>query len=66
MSGTPKTLRECIRREMCIGPGLTFEDRMHAAVKDYLSQHFTAALMRDRTREEQRVLTELWESIFKD
>ena len=63
--GTPKTLRECIQREMCFGPAKTFEDRMHTAVKDYLSQAFTTALLKARTPEEQKVLTNLWTSIFQ-
>ena len=63
--GTPKSLREAIEREICMAPAKDVVQRLEAAVKDYLSQAFTTALLTARSPEEQKVLTNLWASIFQ-
>lgn len=58
--GTPKSLDEAIIAAMCVGPASEGKDRIKAAVRDFLAQKFTTALMSARHPIEERAIANLW------
>ena len=47
MMGTPKSLQEAINNAICIGPMKGMDERLHAHVRDYISQKFTTMMFKD-------------------
>jgi hypothetical protein len=64
--GTPKDLREAIRRALYVGPLSGAENRLMDYVKDFLAQRFGAAQMQAQGNETPESLDRLWKSIFRE
>lgn len=63
--GTPKTLREAIRRALLIGPLSGAEERTYLAVKDFIAQRIGAAVLLQSSMAES-ALMKVFEDIVED
>lgn len=62
--GTPNTLRQAIQVSLCVGPLNEIDDRVYNVIKDYLSQHFCAAMLGNEAMENE--LKKLFDRIVTD
>lgn len=63
-NGTPKTLRQAIRNGLCVGPLKESENWLYFAIKDYLAQEFTAAML--SVPDQSGMLKKLYNKIVED
>lgn len=61
IAGTPKTLKEAVRRALDVGRLSTISDDVTENVRDFLAQRFAVALLKHDEYEE--CLCELWTAI---
>lgn len=63
--GTPKSLQEALDRIITMRPpdGYGIRDWAKIVVRDYLSQKFSATLMKCKNNREEKLVMELWEQI---
>lgn len=59
----PNNLTQAIRNGMCVGPIREVDLAIRSEVRDYLSQHFTKALLQIKDDRELKLVMQLWTDI---